>query len=201
MQYDTLLDSKYTDYLKKEQDGSLEIGGWFEIVAQQTKDAGIVWRGRPGYSWDWHSHVGFLVGYTQEERKKLIDVYMDQFFTIFGYYPKAMGSWFIDAWSINYMAEKYRVKAICICRDQWGTDGYNLWGGYFNVYYPSRNNMFTPGHLTPSKLMYRFSECWEVIRYINMIWECPEIHMNQVRFKEFVPWNRFIPTAEEIPIG
>lgn len=50
LQYDTLLDSKYTDYLKKEQDGSLEIGGWFEIVAQQTKDAGIVWRGRPGYS-------------------------------------------------------------------------------------------------------------------------------------------------------
>lgn len=144
LQYDTLLDSKYTDYLKKEQDGSLEIGGWFEIVAQQTKDAGIVWRGRPGYSWDWHSHVGFLVGYTQEERKKLIDIYMDQFFTIFGYYPKAVGSWFIDAWSINYMAEKYRVKAICICRDQWGTDGYNLWGGYFNAYYPSRKNMFAP---------------------------------------------------------
>ena len=58
-----------------------------------------------------------------------------------------------------------------------------------------------PLNLTPSKLMYRFSECWEVIRYINMIWECPEIPMSQARFKEFVPWNRFIPTAEEIPIG
>ncbi len=145
LQYDALIDEKYTNFIKNEQDGSLEIGAWFEIVQQQTQATGIEWRGRDGFSWDWYANVGFLAGYTQEQRRKLIDEYMQKFHSIFGYYPCVVGSWFMDAYSIQYLNEKYHIKAVCICRDQWGTDGYNLWGGYFNGgYFPSKHNMFCP---------------------------------------------------------
>ena len=144
LQYDALIDPAFSGFVKQEADDSIEVGGWFEIVQQQVEAAGITWRGRPGFSWDWHSHVGFLVGYTPEERRRIIDVYMERFFGIFGYIPKSVGSWFMDTESVRYFSEKYGVQAICICRDQWGTDGYNLWGGYGPGYYPSRNNMFVP---------------------------------------------------------
>src|SRR5436190_16008261 len=70
---------------------------------------------------------------------------MNDFKKIFGYYPKSVGSWFIDAHTLNYLYQKYKIVASCNCKDQWGTDGYTLWGGYWNqAYYPSRRNMFIP---------------------------------------------------------
>lgn len=61
---------------------------------------------------------------------------------IFGVYPKSVGSWFIDAVTLKYMAERYGVVASCNCKDQIGTDGYTLWGGYWNQgYYPSIKKM------------------------------------------------------------
>ncbi len=43
--------------------------------------------------------------------------------------------------------------ASCNCKDQWGTDGYTLWGGYFNqAYYPSRNNAYIPAQSTDQQI-------------------------------------------------
>ena len=43
------------------------------------------------------------------------------------------------------MGERYGVIASCNCKDQVGTDGYTLWGGYWNqAYYPSRLNSYMP---------------------------------------------------------
>jgi len=101
------------------------------------------WRGR--YSWDWRANIGFSTGYTPEERKKLIDTYMADFKKIFGYYPRSVASWFIDAYSLNYMYEQYHIVASANCKDQYGTDGYTLWGGYWNqAYYPSKTNAYMP---------------------------------------------------------
>ena len=42
-------------------------------------------------------------------------------------------------------SEKYSSDAFIICREQWGMDGYTLWGNsYSGAYYPSKNNMQTP---------------------------------------------------------
>ena len=80
-----------------------------------------------------------------EEREKLVDVYMKDFKRIYGYYPKSVGSWYIDAHTLNYMYLKYGIVASCNCRDQIGTDGYTLWGGYWNqAYYPSVKNAYMP---------------------------------------------------------
>lgn len=42
------------------------------------------------------------------------------------------------------MEEKYNIDAAMICKDQWGTDGYSLWGGITARYYPCVNNIFCP---------------------------------------------------------
>jgi hypothetical protein len=70
---------------------------------------------------------------------------MARFKKEFGYYPKVVGAWMIDSYSLKYLLDKYEVKAACICKEQYGTDGYNLWGGYYNhAYYPSKYNMICP---------------------------------------------------------
>jgi hypothetical protein len=75
----------------------------------------------------------------------LVDVYMAKFKEIFGRYPESVGSWYIDSHTLAYMYEKYNIVASCNCKDQVGTDGYTLWGGYWNqAYYPSRLNGYMP---------------------------------------------------------
>ena len=87
----------------------------------------------------------YAMGYTKEEREKLIDVIFKKFEETFGFGAKSVGSWMIDAHSLQYMSEKYGIEASCNCKDQWGTDGYTIWGGYWNQgYYPSRHNALCP---------------------------------------------------------
>ncbi len=153
LEYDSLIDERFPAYLKANINDKSEIGGWFEIVKQLCDKAGIEWRGREGYNWDWHCYCGFSVGYTQDERKRLVDTYMKDFYDIFGYYPKSVGSWLIDAFSLKYMEDKYGVVASCNCRDQWGTDGYTLWGGYYGQgYYPSRYNVLCPAQTKENQI-------------------------------------------------
>jgi hypothetical protein len=143
LQYDALMDPRYQALLKALPRDSFEIGAWWELPQPLVEKAGMKWRGR--YPWDWHANVGFVTGYTPPEREKLIDVYMADFKRIFGYYPASAGSWFIDAHSLAYLYEHYHIVASCNCKDQYGTDGYTLWGGYWNqAYYPSRHNVYMP---------------------------------------------------------
>ena len=143
LQYDALINPSYQSLLKEEMKRGTEVGGWWEITQPHVEAVGLKWRGR--YPWDWHADVGFAVGYTPEEREKLVDVYMNKFKEIFGKYPASIGSWFIDAHTLRYMYEKYGIVSSCTCRDQYGTDGYTLWGGYWNqAYYPSRLNGYMP---------------------------------------------------------
>ena len=109
LQYDALLDKRYQKLLAGLPKGTFEIGAWWEIPQPLVENAGLKWRGR--YPWDWRANIGFSTGYTPQERVKLIDVYMKDFKKIFGYYPKSVGSWFIDAYSLNYMYNKYHIVA------------------------------------------------------------------------------------------
>jgi len=143
LQYDALMDARYQKLLKALPAGMFEIGGWWEIPQPMVEKAGLKWRGR--YPWDWHANIGFSTGYTAVEREKLADVYMRDFKNIFGYYPKTVGSWFIDEHTLNYLYKKYHIVASSNCKDQYGTDGYTLWGGYWNqAYYPSKLNSYMP---------------------------------------------------------
>lgn len=143
MLYDAIIKPEYADALLNSNDPNMEIGLWLELSKEVVERAGIVWNEE--HNWTWHVNPGMLLGYTTDNRKKIIDELMERFKSVFGYYPKSVGSWIIDTFSVNYMYEKYGIKAICICREQYGTDGYTLWGGYYNQgYLPSRKNMFIP---------------------------------------------------------
>ena len=143
LQYDALMDARYQTLLKGLPRDMFEIGVWWEIPQPLVENSGDTWRGR--YPWDWHADVGFATGYSPEERETLVDTYMADFKNIFGEYPKSVGSWFIDAHTLGYMHERYGIVASCNCKDQIGTDGYTMWGGYWNQgYYPSKKNAFMP---------------------------------------------------------
>ncbi|MCC8038966.1 MAG: alpha-L-rhamnosidase N-terminal domain-containing protein [Bacteroidales bacterium] len=143
LQYDALCSDNYQQLMAQAIKKGHEVGLWWEITEPHVEAAGIPWRGR--FPWDWHANVGFSIGYSPEQRLRLVDVAMTKFKEVFGEYPRSVGSWFIDAKTLDYMQSKYGVKGAAVCRDQIGTDGYNLWGGYWQGgYFPSKNNFFIP---------------------------------------------------------
>ncbi len=151
LQYDALMDHRYQELLRSLPRDSFEIGAWWELPQPLIEKAGLKWRGR--YPWDWHADVGFSTGYTPAEREKIAEAYMESFKSIFGYYPRSVASWFIDAHTLQYLYDKYRIVASANCKDQYGTDGYTLWGGYWNqAYYPSRINSYMPAQHASSQI-------------------------------------------------
>lgn len=167
LQYDAMTDPKYIDLVK--QYPELDLGIWLEMVSSLVRKAGLPWRGRPGYDWDYFAHVSFTVGYTPDERKKLVDIVFEDFREIYGFYPKCIGSWFIDIDTLTYLTEKYHIKAYCMCTEQLSIDGYNIWGGYFSgAFYPSRNNMICPARTKEMQLTlptFRMSGCDPIHNY------------------------------------
>ncbi len=143
LQYDALMDTNYQNLFKAKLGAEDEIAAWWEIPEELVERAGLKWRGR--HEWDPEADVGFSPGYTPDERRRLVDAYMADFKGIFGYYPRTVGSWYIDEVTLEYMARKYGIVASCNCKDQIGTDFYTLWGGYWNqAYYPSRLDAYMP---------------------------------------------------------
>ena len=176
LQYDALIDKNYTEiFMNEYKNHDSEIGAWFEVVKPLAEDSGIKWRGRDNRIWDHFVNPGFLMAYTLEEKKKLIDVFMHKFKEIYGFYPKTVGSWLLDTESMAYISENYSPDAFIICREQWGMDGYTLWGGpYYGAYYPSKNNMQTPAQKienqinTPVFRMYVNDPIYCYYEYANM---------------------------------
>lgn len=151
LQYDALIDPIYTELLKQLDPEQFELGVWHEIVEPECIASGIDWRGR--YPWDWHAHCGFSVGYTKEQRERICDTLFEKFREVFGDYPRVFGSWLFDSHTLNYASDKYGLDAACICKEQYGTDGYTLWGGYYGQgYYPSRKNYFMPAQTEAEQL-------------------------------------------------
>lgn len=150
-QYDALINPKYQKLMKTKLNSQSELGAWWEITQPHVEAAGIKWRGE--HSWVSTANIAFTPGYTQKEREKLVDVYMEKFKEIYGKYPKSVGSWFIDSHTLEYMYEKYGIVASCNCKDQVGTDGYTLWGGYWNqAYYPSKKNAYMPAQTAAGQI-------------------------------------------------
>jgi hypothetical protein len=143
LQYDALIRPEFTELFKDLDPEQFELGVWHEIVQPQVEACGLEWRGR--FPWDWFSHCGFPVGYYKPDREKFVDLLYEKFKEVFGKYPRVFGSWLFDTHTIRYIEEKYGADAFCNCKEQYGTDGYTLWGGYYGQgYYPSRKNAFLP---------------------------------------------------------
>ena len=62
--HDALTDQAYQELFAREADAHMELGLWYEIVQPLAEKAGIAWRGREGWRWDWHVVPGFSMAYT-----------------------------------------------------------------------------------------------------------------------------------------
>ena len=147
--YDALNNKDVVEVIK-EMDKFQEIGLFLEITPSFATDAGVEYHNSG--SWH-HANSVFLSGYTQQERVKLIDKVFEKYKNIFGVYPKSIGSWWTDAYSLNYIKDKYDVIANLVCSDQFSTDGYKLWGQPWQMaYYPSKTHPAVPASKTENKL-------------------------------------------------
>jgi len=146
LKHDALMDPRYQELLKTYLDESDELGAWWEITPDLCRRAGIGYRDEKEVDvYEDQVQSTYCLGYTPEDRKRLVDAYMADFYGVFGSYPKSIGSWVIDSVTVGYAAEKYGVEVACMCRDQMATDGFTLWGGWPNgMYFPSKKNEFIP---------------------------------------------------------
>lgn len=144
LQFDALVAGPFVGYLKEHIAKDHEVGFWFEMNEMLVKEAGVEWRGRPGYEWDHLPPVAFTIGYSPDERIKLADTAMKRFRVIWGKYPSSIASWNLDAISLAHLSEKYGIDAYAVCRDQIATDGFTIWGAPIAGYYPSKSNCWSP---------------------------------------------------------
>ncbi len=140
LQFDALVSGPFVPFLKANMESDHEVGFWFEMNEKHCRAAGVEWRGRPGYEWDFTPSVAFTIGYTIEERKKLADAAMQEFKRIWGHFPRSVASWNLDAVTMEYLISRYGVEAFAVCRDQVATDGFTIWGAPIAGYYPSDVN-------------------------------------------------------------
>ena len=141
LSYDTLINDKIIAIVKK-MDDQQELGILLEVSPAFAEASGVIYH-NTGF-WH-HANALFLSGYTQAERPKLIDTVFTKFKAVFGYYPKSVGSWWTDSYSLAYLQNKYGVVANLGCSDQFGTDGYFLWGQpWMQPFYPSLNHSGIP---------------------------------------------------------
>lgn len=142
VRYDTLADQSFITILQN-LNSTFEIGGFLEITPSLASNAQVTYQGNEE-SW-YEAQNAYLIGYSQTDRQKIIDTYMTKFQEIFGYYPKTTTAWMIDAWSLQYLKQKYGVIVNQITREQIGTDSYSLYGGPPHYpYWPSHNWALMP---------------------------------------------------------
>lgn len=132
VRYDVLQDNQYVKILTMLDKTRFEVGAFLEITPGLAKDAGVEYHGNEK---DWYKAENvYTIGYQFEDRIKIINTYMEKFYSEFGVYPKFSTAWIMDTNSINYLNEEYGVVTHQITREQWGTDSYTLSGG--PVHYP-----------------------------------------------------------------
>lgn len=92
--------------------------------------------------------------FSKEDKEKIVDDVFSLFYEKFGFYPKSTGSYFLDAYTINYIKEKYPsvTCAVATCWEE-GSKAYhtcnNSWytfmdGGPWNPWIPSKVNSHCP---------------------------------------------------------
>ena len=88
--YDVFEDEEYMRLMRSLDPERYEIGIWFEIEQFLCEASGLVWRGKT--RWEQYCDTGYPMGYTKEERKRIIDEFFRRFKAEFGYYPRVFGT-------------------------------------------------------------------------------------------------------------
>src|SRR3990167_10547849 len=106
IRYDALTDPEVVEFLKT-LDPKQDIGIFFEITPTFARDAKVPYHQSP----NWHSaNAVLLTGYTPQERIKFIDQAVKRYQETFNKLPKSVGAWWIDAYSLSYLKDKYQIE-------------------------------------------------------------------------------------------
>ncbi len=155
LRYDVLTNPQYQEVIKK-TNSFVHYGAFLEIVPELASAANVSYLGN---SDNWYqASYAYLVGYSSQDRLKIIDTYMNQFYQLFKYYPDFSVAWMIDPLSLQYLKTKYGVLIHQITREQLATDSYTLDGGPVHYpYFPSKNWALVPdnNNLTTMPLIVR----------------------------------------------
>jgi len=150
LQYDAVKDDEITEYIKNEFSENQELGVFLEISPSLAMDSRVIYP--HAVAWDDPNAV-FFSGYSCSERRMMINKLFSKFKETFGYYPKSVGAWWIDSYSLNYMVDKFSIKSALIVADQKTTDDYGVWGQWWGYpYSPSKANILTPAKNEKDKL-------------------------------------------------
>lgn len=92
--------------------------------------------------------------FDEDTKRQIVDDVFEKFYGAFGFYPQSTGSYFLDAFTINYIKEKYPSvkcavatcweegpKAFHTCNNSWYT---YMDGGPWNPWIPSKVNSHCP---------------------------------------------------------
>lgn len=142
LEYSSLRNERVLAVAKTADPRKTAYGIWFEVDRYLADVVGIHWPGKDGWDWDWHTDSAMSFSYPIEVRARLVDESVRHFREKMGSDPQVFAAWMIDAWTMQYIAERYPcIEAFGICREQDSIDAYDLRGGYYGGgYYPSRRN-------------------------------------------------------------
>lgn len=142
VRYDALFQAEFVKLLDNKKENNVELGAFLEITPKLAEDSGVNYLGEDK---DWYKAQNiYTLGYSKEDRIKILDTYFKKFNNIFGENPKFTTAWIMDTYSVNYLREKYSIFAHQITREQWGTDSYTLSGGPVHYpYFANKNWLFS----------------------------------------------------------
>lgn len=149
VRYDALVNSEVQSFLKS-LGPNQDVGIFFEVTPTYAQSASVKYN----QSGNWHlAKSVLLTGYSPEDRVRLINTAFMKFKEVLGKTPKSVGAWWIDAYSLGYMKDKYGIEANLDVADQYSTDGYQVWGQYWSSpFYPSKLNALAPAQSEEQKL-------------------------------------------------
>lgn len=141
LQDDAIQDQELISFINKFESNQ-EKGVFLEVSKGLADKARVIYP----YDIDYFSPKAvFLSAYSPLDRRRLVDRLFEDYKSQFGHYPKSVGAWWIDSYSLDYMQKKYKISAALIVADQKTTDNYGVWGQWWGVpYYPTRANILTP---------------------------------------------------------
>lgn len=150
LQYDALADSDLTSYLKEKCLGC-EFGIFLEVSEQLATDARVSYKTGDG---DWfRPDKVFFSGYQILERERLADLAFTQFHRAFGNYPRSVGGWYVDPYTLGYIQKNYGVSGLVAVADQLDTDAQRYWGKPWGVpFYHQKYDAMTPANTKGNKL-------------------------------------------------
>lgn len=131
-------------------DSSQLLGGLLEVTPDLARKANVEYQNHGSFTSANHL---FLSGYSQEDRLRIIDTYMEAFFLRFGNYPPVVGVDSLDSFSFDYLVSHYSVIAAFTEDENYQTDNLRQWGGYLSEpYLPSKTNILIPAQDGKNKI-------------------------------------------------